>query len=127
MRIEVSQMYQCFFTYEGTEIMIPVRAQSEEEAKTKLRQFLLLWGNELVLSTPTISPIQQTQVPEVPTVSPMMLELRIEQLVKELMPIKKPSGAQSMEKLVKSWTGFPYESSNYQAIISELEKIKAGQ
>lgn len=120
-------MYKFFFTYEGGDVMIPISGETEEIAKTKLRNYLGEWSNQLVPSAPVLSPEQLRPLPEPPSISPMALELRIEELIKDVMPIKKPKNASSMERLVKDWTGFSMESQNYPAIISELEKIKNGR
>ena len=123
-----------YFSYESTELMIPVSAPDEESAKMKLRAFFEQWSQEMAVGGPVISPVQRTarslpRVEDIPAVAipSEALSLRIEELIKDCMPIKKPAGAQSLEKLVKTWTGFPYEPQNFQAIIGELEKIKAGR
>lgn len=136
MRIDQQTVFRVYFTYEGTELMMPVSANDEQAAKMKLRGFLLQWANELVTDASVLSPIQRRETPmptsagipvELPPVSDIGLSLRIEELVKDCMSIKKPAGAQPMDKLIKTWTGFPYEPQNYAAIIEGLEKIKAGK
>lgn len=135
MRIESQNMFKVFLPYEGAEIMIPVSAVDEQNAKVKLRGLFLQWANELVADAAMLSPIQRRATPMPESAGPATpmgipteaLSLRIEELVKECMPIKKPVGAKSLDKLVKEFTGFPYETPNYQAIISELEKIKASK
>ena len=131
MKIEHFTMFKMYFSYEGTEIMIPVGAPDENLARMKLRGLMQEWMNEL--STSTLSPIQRRDTPmpstagsmnELPPLSPVALELRIEELVKDIMPSKKMKGAATLPHMVKEWTGFVYEPANYLAIISELEKIK---
>lgn len=118
-------MWKFFFEYEGTTLMIPIAAPTEGEARTKLRIFILGWAGELV-PTSVLSPMQTNTSGglEAPTMPEFGLELRIEDLVRDLTVIKKPKGANTLGKLVKEWTGFPMEPQNYKAIISELEKQK---
>lgn len=132
MKVEVANIYKFFFGYEGTEVMIPMAAPTQEEAGQKLRSFMLGWVNEL--ASPTLSPVQlkgpntdpgfKDREPEPLPPDPIMLAMRIEELVKELIPLKKPKGAQTVERLVKEWTGFPMEPQNYPSIIAELGRLK---
>ena len=137
MRIDSSSIFTFYFPYEGHEIAIPVRAQTQDEAITKLRGFFVGWGNELlghgqlipsgVAAGSGVAPkaaAEEIGILGNPNTNAMMLELRIEDLVKEVMPLKKVTGAQPLQNLIKKWTGFPYEPQNYAAIISELEAIK---
>lgn len=128
MRIDTAQVYKFFFSYEGTEIMIPMAAETQQEAIKKLRAHLLSWANELavVVNSPTPSPAEFQKAEEsIP--DPMMLVMRIEEMVKNLIPLKKPKGAQTMDKLVKDWTGFPLEPANYASIIAELGRLNPNQ
>lgn len=127
MKIDQAIIFKFFFPYEGTEIMIPMAAASQDEAVNKLRVFMLGWASDLqATSAPTLSPIQPKPVEE-RAPDPLVLAMRIEELVTKLIPIKKPKGASSIEKLVKDWTGFPYEPQNYASIIAELGRMDAGQ
>ena len=130
MRIEASQIFTFYFPYEGHELTLPVRAQTREEACQKLLHFFSQWGMEVSMEAPKVASVATKIIDTVtPPSAPnsYVLELDIEQLVKDIMPIKKPKGANSVEKLVKEWTGFPYETQNYPAIIASLQKIKNGQ
>lgn len=124
MRVDQATIYKFFFSYEGTELMIPMAGASQEEAMAKLRGFMLGWSNELTVNTlPTLSPVQINKLPEEKMPDPFTLQLRIEELVKILIPLKKPKGAQTVDRLVKEWTGFPMEPANYPSIIAELGRI----
>lgn len=122
MRIDIAQVFKFTFTYEGAELMIPLAAPSKEEAISKLRNLMLGWANELVPATPTLSPMQ-IHTPELPPPDPFALQMRIEEMIRTLIPLKKPKGAQTVERLVKEWTGFPMEPENYPAIIAELGRL----
>lgn len=132
MRIDTAQIFKFFFTYEGTELMIPMAAASPEEAVFKLKAFMQQWIGEMdtvvaqVKAEPTLSPIQPKKSEE-KMPDPFTLQLRIEELVKILIPIKKPKGAQTVERLVKEWTGFPMDPENYPSIIAELGRMNNGK
>lgn len=121
MKIETANIYKFYFSYEGTELMIPMAAASQDEAMRKLREFMLGWCNEMTPAS-TLSPVQLAPSEE-PKADPFTLQLRIEELVKEILPYKKPKGAQTVERLVKEWTGFPMEAANYPSIIAELNRL----
>lgn len=125
MRIDQATIYKFFFTYEGTELMIPMAGATQEEAVNKLRAFMMGWANELVpVATPTPSPFMgMPSVSQETGPNPFTLQLRIEELVKTLIPLKKPKGSNTLEKLVKDWTGFPMEPENYASIIAELSRM----
>ena len=133
MRIEESNIYSFYFPYEGHEITISVRAQTKTEAIDKLKHYFQQWNVDIAMEYPKIAPIPtpvSTPSPidvSIPPPNPFSLELSIEELVKEIMPIKKPKGAQQVGTLVKEWTGFTYEQGNYMAIIDELKRIKHGK
>ncbi len=131
MRIEESNIYSFFFPYEGHEITIPVRAQTKTEAIDKLKHYFQQWNVDIAMEYPKTAPSPIVPSPLVdvatPPPDPFALELSIEELVKEIMPIKKPKGAQQVGTLVKEWTGFTYEQGNYMAIIDELKRIKHGK
>lgn len=123
MRIDTAQIYKFYFGYEGTELMIPMAASNEDEAMKKLRDFMSGWIGELTPKS-TLSPVQLTKEKvDIPIVDPVMLSMRIEEMVQKLIPIKKPKGANTIDKLVKDWTGFPYEPQNYASIIAELGRL----
>ena len=139
MRIEENKVFEFKFPYYGVEITIPIRANSREEAGEALKAHFQTWMTELAMEFPKTAPTESTPRAAVATdvvhpasvapennVPSYALELDIETLVKEIMPIKKPKGANTMMKLVKDWTGFNYSPENYPAIIEELKKVKAG-
>jgi hypothetical protein len=134
MRVDTAQIYKICFSYENTEVMIPIAASTQEEAMMKLKTYLLGWVDELqTAAVPTISPVQfkgpnsdpgfGKKEPESLPVDPFALELRIEDMVKALIPLKKPKGAVTVERLVKDWTGFAMSPENYASIIAELGRI----
>lgn len=105
--------------------MIPLAAPSQQEATTKLRGLMLEWANELQLaagSVPSTLDLSKPIVEEV-KIDPFALQLRIEEMIKGLIPLKKPKGAQTIDRLVKEWTGFPMEPENFPAIIAELGRL----
>lgn len=127
MKIETASIFKMTFLYEGTELMIPMAAATQAEAMQKLKTFMEGWVKELTplpTPVPTLSPVQLNE--EKPP-DPMVLAMRIEEMVKQLIPLKKPKGAQSVERLVKEWTGFPYEPQNYASIIAELARLNVAQ
>lgn len=127
MKVDSFQMYRFTFAYEGTELTIPMMGSTQDEAMSKLRVFMLGWANELTPQS-TLSPVQLLKEKvDVPVVDPIALQLRIEELVQLLIPVKKPKGANSVEKLVKDWTGFPMEPQNFASIIAELSRMKGPQ
>jgi hypothetical protein len=133
MKIDSFNMYRFTFSYEGTELMIPMAAATQEEAMKKLRDFMAGWMSEMTVN-PTLSPVQfngptsdpefKNKPPEPLPPDPMVLMMRIEEMVQKLIPLKKPKGAASVERLVKEWTGFPMEPANYPAIIAELGRLQ---
>lgn len=123
MKIDQAVIYKFTFPYEGTELMIPIAAESQDQAMDKLRGFMVSWVNELMPKS-TLSPVQLSKEKvDIPIVDPIMLAMRIEELVQKLIPVKKPKGAASIERLVKEWTGFPMEPQNYASIIAELSRM----
>ena len=125
MRIETASVFKFYFNYEGTELMIPLAEKTEEEAKIKLRGFLLQWANDLeVPAGSALSPIQraETPMPAIPA-SPIM-ELRIEELLKTIADAKLRQVKGTVAATVKEWTGFKHEPQNFPVIIEELEKIR---
>lgn len=136
MRIEENRVFEFKFPYYGAEISIPIRAQSRDEAAEELKKHIQSWMMELAMEFPKAAPdVTPTSAapsgatpksdPAVPSAIPTYaLELDIEQLIKDLMPVKKPKGANTLDKLVKDWTGFAYSPENYPAIIEELKKLK---
>lgn len=124
-------MHKFIFSYEGTELMIPVAAVNIDAAKAKLVSLFMQWSGELgSVGTPaqesTLSPIQphkQEDMP-MPAVSHMALELRIEDLMKEIVGTGLRDAKRTVEATVRDWTGFKMEASSYAAIIEVLEKIK---
>lgn len=140
MRIEENKIFEFKFPYYGNEISIPIRAQSRELAAEELKNHITSWMMDLAMEFPKTAPVESTPQGAVPSgdtgtsnvkppevnVPSYALELDIEQLVREIMPIKKPAGANTIDVLVKKWTGFKYSTENYPAIIEELKKVKAG-
>lgn len=140
MRIEENKIFEFKFPYYGAEITIPIRAQSREEAAEELRKHIQSWMTELAMEFPKTAPAESPKagmvnmdpnpLPEIALpgsiVPSYALELDIEELVKQIMPMKKPAGANTVNTLVKKWTGFVYSPENYPAIIEELKKVKAG-
>lgn len=128
MRIEESKIYEFRFPFHGGELAIPVRAQSREEAGQALRRhlndFMIELATEFPLQVPQAVPPTENSAPPAPppVVSSYALELQIEEIVKQLMPLKKPKGAQTIPIMVKAWTGFEFSPENYLAIIDELKK-----
>lgn len=123
MRLETAQVFKFFFTYEGTELMIPLAAATPEEAQAKLRNLMLKWSEELGMPPGTVaSPVQPVKTP-ISLPDPMILEARIEDLIKTLIPLKKPEGPNTVDKLVKKWTGFTMSPENYPSIIAELSRM----
>lgn len=130
MRTEQISMFKIFFAYEGTELMIPIAASDIEEAKTKLRGLFSQWLNDLNVPVGSaLSSIQQkdTPMPTMPMVpNSAILELRIEDLLKEISQAKLKVPKGTVANTVKDWTGFKHEAPNFAAILSELERIKRG-
>lgn len=130
MRIESTQVFRFYFQYEGTELMIPLAGADEQDAKAKLRGLFLQWSNDLIMPTgAALSPIQQKETP-MPT-SPMMapspiLELRIEELMKNIADARLKVAKGTVAATIKDWTGFKHDPTNFPAIIEELERIKRG-
>jgi hypothetical protein len=125
MRVESAQVFKVTFEYEGTQLMIPIAGANQQEAMAKLRGFMLGWANELQIAAgPVPSTMDLSKPPvEEPQIDPFALQLRIEEMVKGLIPLKKPKGATTIERLVKEWTGFPMEPENFPAIIASLGRL----
>ncbi len=140
MRIDETKMFEFRFPFYGGEFSIPIRAQARDEAADLLRSILQQWLIEIVTEFPRPAPSSSTAQDDARGSSPRpntgepppaavptyALELDIEALVKDIVPIKKPKGAQTVDRLVKEWTGFEYAPQNYAAIIDELRKLKNG-
>lgn len=124
MKIETANIFKLTFTYEGAELMIPIAATTQAEAMAKVSTYMQGWLKEMgTKSTDSVlSPVQLNQE-KITEPDPYALQLRIEELVQKLIPIKKPKGANTIEKLVKDWTGFPMEPMNYASIIAELGRL----
>lgn len=136
MRIEETKIFEFKFPFYGGELSVPIRALSREEAaetlKSQLNTMMIDLASEFPKAasgdlTPPDAGVSPTKVIDAPpaTIPTFALELDIETLIKELMPIKKPKGANGIGKLVKDWTGFEYAPENYPAIIEGLRKMKA--
>ncbi len=132
MRIEETKIFEFKFPFHGGEISIPVRAMTVQEAATDLKallnNFMIDLATEFPVAIgalPTYFPAPEERASTESNIPSYALELDIETLIKELMPIKKPKGAQGIAKLVKDWTGFEYAPQNYPAILDELKKMKS--
>src|SRR5580704_16070372 len=105
MRIDESRIFEFRFPFYGGEFSIPIRAQTKEEASDILRNHLQQWMIELATEFPRSAPAEQkvertvkTEPPASSAIPSFALELDIENLVKEIMPIKKTKGAQTVER-----------------------------
>lgn len=134
MKMETITVYKFTFPYENSELTIPLTATGEEEAKSKLRNMFLQWSNDLMVPVGSaLSPIQQKETPMPPSLTTMstvansaILELRIEDLMKEIAQAKLKVPKGTVANTIKDWTGFKHEPANFAAILSELERIKRG-
>lgn len=130
MRIESVSMFKFYFAYEGTELMIPIAAADETQAKAKLTELFRFWSGDLAVPNGSVlSPVQQkdTPMPMIPAVpAGPLLELRIEELLKTIADAKLRVTKQTVAATVKDWTGFKHDPANFPAILEELEKIKRG-
>ena len=127
MRIEQTNIFKFTFPSEVGEMMIPLAAATEEEARAKLRGLFAQWSNDLQMPTGVVlSPVQQkeTVMPTIPTTP--ILELRIEELLQVIADKKLRVAKGTVAATVKDWTGFKHEPQNFPAIVEELEKIKHG-
>lgn len=127
MRVESTQVFRFFFQYEGTELMIPLAGANEEDARGKLRGLFSQWINDLSMPTGAVlSPVQQKETP-MPTIpgTPIM-ELRIEELLRNIADARLKVVKGTVAATIKDWTGFKHDPANFPAIIEELEKIKRG-
>lgn len=136
MRIDETKIFEFRFPFYQGELCVPIRANTREEAVEQLKGHLNNMMVDLAAEFPKAAPAEAAPSGAAPSgekppvvepprreIPTYALELDIETLVKELMPIKKPKGAQTIEKLVKDWTGFAYAPENYAVIIEEMRRL----
>lgn len=127
MRIEAVTVFKFTFQYEGAELMIPLGAKDEVEAKTKLRGLFLQWANDLDMPTGAVlSPVQQRETPMPNIPGTPIMELRIEELLRNIADARLKVVKGTVAATIKDWTGFKHDPANFPAIIEVLEKIKSG-
>lgn len=120
MKWEQKSVFVFTFPYEQTELSIPVKADSQEEAADKLQKLLSSIQTDLAMEFPKPMPTVYAAGNHASpgAVPPEVLELRIETLMKEL----------GMNKAgVKKALGLEVSPENYVTIIGKLEALKNGQ
>jgi len=128
MEIRENKVYQFIFPYENTDICLPVKAETRDEAIRKLQKFLSNVQTDLAMESPQVAPTTgMVPVPGITpgVVPPEVLEMRIDTLLGD-MGAGELKG-KSRTDTIKAWTGHSYEEKNFTNIIKELELIKTGQ
>lgn len=125
MQIDESRMFVFRFPYESTELAIPVRANSREEAGEKLQKVLSGIQTDLAMEFPKVHPTIASIVssPSLNGEMPALVqELKIETLMKDM----GFTGITDIEKAttIKKWTGLDYMPNNFNAILAALEHLK---
>jgi hypothetical protein len=125
MRIEEERVYVFRFPYETTELAIPVRAQTQEEAGIKLRKILSDIQMDLAMEFPTVAvPKAPTVLDTMPTsnVTPtLLLDLKIEEYLRRLDANFVTDD--DKVKIIKQWTKLDFIPANYEAIAKSLEEL----
>lgn len=129
------------FAYEGTTIIIPVRAESQELAIRKLQRFMQDWQTQLMveisMNSPQMSPadilkdgaaIQIGDSIKSMVIPPEILELRIATLLRDMgVAVNDKNEIGRHAATIKHWTEMECKEENYAKIVHELEMIKTGQ
>ena len=136
MRIDEQKLYGFHFKVDeqvvpvlNGEIVLPIRAETKEDAGEKLTKLLHKMSSEVAMDFPKIQvlegviPEQAINIPT--TIPPEVLELRIDTLLGD-MNVGQLTGKAKADT-IKLWTGFDLNEANYTSIITELELIRTGQ
>ena len=136
MRIDEQKLYGFHFKVDeqvvpvlNGEIVLPIRAETKEDAGEKLTKLLHKMSSEVAMDFPKVQVLEEVapeQAINIPTtIPPEVLELRIDTLLGD-MNVGQLTGKAKADT-IKLWTGFDFNEANYTSIITELELIRTGQ
>lgn len=133
MTIDESKIFAFRFRTDEGELLIPVRAESRQEAGAKMQKLLGRMAAEVAVDFPKIEavgplpgPLTKEGVPTTFAVVPAeVLDLRINTLLGDMGAGQLVGKAKA--DTIKLWTGHEFVEANYSAIITELELLRTGQ
>lgn len=123
MRIEEEAMFIFKFPYDGTELVIPVRAPNRSEAITKLQKWMVGAQAELSMENSSApAPVLATGTPvSLGVIPPEVMEMRIDTLLKDLGVENMTDKAKA--QTVKNFTKLDFTVANYAKIVTKLEEM----
>lgn len=129
MEIFEEKVYLFKFPYENTELAIPVRAQSREEAAEKLKKVVAGIQTDLAMEFPSMGAASPQTIPALPIsesgVPALVLDLKIEELLRRLG--SKAITDEGKAQTIKKWTELDFVPAHYEKIVEKLENLLNGK